>query len=152
MCIEISFVKREFIGLIFVKNTRVPLFTSENLFVITLSPGIRPLFILPSLIAVVDQYPEIPSHNIGHFRSTKKIRFRCKYSSLFIFANSRGFNVHADIRFDMTLHNFVAILNRKKVPQNRDIYVEPTNFQEKSVHITLELAFLEIKAVNPYLN
>ena len=51
----------------------------------------------------------------------------------------------------MTLHNFVAFLNRKKVPKNRDIYVEPTNYQEKSVHITLELAFLEIKAVNPYL-
>ena len=37
-CIEISFVKREFIGLIFVENTLEPLCTSENLFVITQRP------------------------------------------------------------------------------------------------------------------
>ena len=43
-----------------------------------LRTGLRPLFILPSLIAVVDQHPEIPSHNIGHFRSTKKTRFSGK--------------------------------------------------------------------------
>ena len=40
--------------------------------------GIRPLFILPSLIAVVGQYPEIPLHIIGHFILTKRTRFSRK--------------------------------------------------------------------------
>ena len=35
-------------------------------------------FILPKLIAVVEQYPEIPWHSIGHFRSTIRTRFSCK--------------------------------------------------------------------------
>ena len=114
--------------------------------------GMRPLFSLPSLIAVVDQYPEIPSHNIGHSRSTKKTRFSCKWNSLFIFSNSKAFIVSADIKFDLVLVYFAAFLNRKNVRKNRDIYAEPANFQEKLVHIMLKLASLEIKAVNLYLD
>ena len=52
----------------------------------------------------------------------------------------------------MLSDNFVAFFKPEKGTKNRDIYVEPTHFQEKSVHITLELAFLEIKAVNLYLD
>ena len=64
--------------------------------------GIRPLFILPSLIAVVDQYPEIPSHNIGHFRLPKKDTFSLQIK-LFVYSLliAEGLNVSANIKFDM---------------------------------------------------
>ena len=51
------------------------------------------------------------------------------------------------------LYKYVNIIsNRKKGMKNREIYIEPATFQEKSVHFTIELAFLEIKEVNLYLD
>ena len=52
----------------------------------------------------------------------------------------------------MILRNFIAFLNRRNVPENVYLYVEPAIFQELSVHITLELAFLKIKAFYLLLN
>ena len=58
---------------------------------------------------------------------------------------NKDWNVSGDIKFVMILLRFRTEKKVKKI-------VEQTNFQEKSVHITLELACLEIKAANLYLD
>ena len=51
---------------------------------------------------------------IGHFRLTQKIRFSCKQSSLFIYSNSKGLNVSADIKFDLILDIFFCNFEPEK--------------------------------------